>query len=209
VINSSQKSLNKIDNWLNALIYEEGGKMNAGSLRTIELIRKEAGNILRHESLSKVQVDYYEDKIEMLQRLIAERDKTIAFFNEPIDDEELFERLRNVTDKQTDVSLSDLGEDVCNDVCKIAKQYAASVNNNIKGEWMDMSSAPNDGTSIIVFDEDEGIMLVSWDTVEIYYPGCKPRKCWCVPGSHQDEQGGAYTSDKPLKWQPLPKAPNK
>jgi hypothetical protein len=34
-------NIQKVDNWLNAIIYEDGHKMSVGSLRTLELIRKE------------------------------------------------------------------------------------------------------------------------------------------------------------------------
>lgn len=33
--------MNKIEQWLNAIINEDGHKMSAGSLRTIEMIRRE------------------------------------------------------------------------------------------------------------------------------------------------------------------------
>lgn len=82
-----------------------------------------------------------------------------------------------------------------------------STNAVLPAGWMPIDTAPKDGTQILVYSKDEGIMWVSWDTEEVYYPGCKPRKCWCVPGSHQDEQGGAYTADNPTHWMPMPIPP--
>lgn len=76
-------------------------------------------------------------------------------------------------------------------------------------EWFDMESAPKDGTRILVDDANDGVMWVCWEQEEIHYPGCLPEYKWCVPGSHQDEQGGAYTADNPLAWMPVPERKNK
>lgn len=73
--------------------------------------------------------------------------------------------------------------------------------------WQPIETAPKDGTRILVYQPGDGIMWVEWGIEEIYYPGCKPRNCWIVPGSHQDEQGGGYTADNPIKWHPLPPEP--
>jgi hypothetical protein len=71
-------------------------------------------------------------------------------------------------------------------------------------KWRPMRTAPKDGTKILVLDKSEGVMWVSWEEEQVHYPGCKPQLKWCVPGSHQDEQGGAYTAEEPLGWLPLP-----
>lgn len=206
-MNDQQKSLSKIDNWLNALIYEEGGKMNAGSLRTIELIRKEAGNILRHESLSKVQVDYYEDKIEMLQRLIAERDKTIANFNEPIKDEELDKKLH---DEISELLFYNIGNIVIAPTVRkcveVAKKYTASkLNNTIDDKWISVEEEyPKQyGNYLVQFITTVGeieICVASFNEI--------PRHIFENP--EMDKRWFVYPSAgheiKPTHWQLLPKS---
>lgn len=74
-------------------------------------------------------------------------------------------------------------------------------------KWKPIETAPKDGTQILVYSKNDGVVWVSWDTEEIYYPDCNPEKCWAVPGSHQDEQGGCYRIDDATHWVPVPKPP--
>jgi len=45
--------MNKIEQWLNAIINEDGHKMSDGSLRTIEMIRRE---LARQQNLQQCNV---------------------------------------------------------------------------------------------------------------------------------------------------------
>lgn len=45
--------MNKIEQWLNAIINEDGHRMSAGSLRTIEMIRRE---LARQQNLQQCNV---------------------------------------------------------------------------------------------------------------------------------------------------------
>jgi hypothetical protein len=66
--------------------------------------------------------------------------------------------------------------------------------------WNSMESAPKDGSRIIVFDQEFGIMAVEWTKYRYKYPDAKYQFDWCVPNSEQDEQGGMTTSDSPMFW---------
>lgn len=79
------------------------------------------------ESLSKAQVDYYEDKIEMLQRLLSERDRTISELNEPVTDEEALKEKFWVIISESNRE-NDLG--TAGKCVRICKQYVASKLNN-------------------------------------------------------------------------------
>ena len=76
-------------------------------------------------------------------------------------------------------------------------------------KWKPISSAPKDGTEILVVDEGGGVSLVCWDKEVFHYPGSRGRWTWCVPGSHQDEQGGCETVDNAIGWMNLPEATKK
>lgn len=76
-------------------------------------------------------------------------------------------------------------------------------------DWLPIETAPKDGTQILVYSKEDGVMWVSWETEQVFLPGYKPEKKWCVPGSHQDEQGGAYTTSNPTHWMPVPEPPIK
>ncbi len=71
-------------------------------------------------------------------------------------------------------------------------------------KWIDIKSAPKDGTSILVKDEEGDVYLVAWLDDNEGMRGGKMMS-WCVPESWQDEQGGYYTVDNVVKWMPLPK----
>lgn len=77
--------------------------------------------------------------------------------------------------------------------------------------WQPIETAPKDGTKILVYEPaseytEGGVSLVSWDSWRISYPGCRTQWDWCLPGSHQDEQGGCETV-YPTHWMPLPEPP--
>lgn len=70
----------------------------------------------------------------------------------------------------------------------------------------DMSQAPRDGTNILVINPaNNEVIQVGWSEEEIHYPECEVTWAWCVPYSHQDEQGGCVTVSNPIKWMFLPK----
>lgn len=73
----------------------------------------------------------------------------------------------------------------------------------LKNRWMDMDSAPKDGTEILVYDLEFGVKQCAWLNDANGYKA-KPEYRWCVVGSWQDEQGGHYTIDNPIKWMPTP-----
>lgn len=75
-------------------------------------------------------------------------------------------------------------------------------------DWRPMETAPKDGTHILVDDKEEGVMWVSWDKEVYHYPGSRGTYCWCVPHSHQDEQGGCMVAYNPTGWMPMPKSKN-
>ena len=58
-------------------------------------------------------------------------------------------------------------------------------------EWQDISTAPKDGTKILLFTDD--VNLGSYRT------WCGSDKCW-------RDVGGA-TISRPTRWQPLPEGP--
>ena len=77
----------------------------------------------------------------------------------------------------------------------------------------DMSSAPKDGTPILVYNvenylnEGEEVgewLIVCWEDDWVSYPGSKAIKRWCAIHTWQDEQGGHYTADNPIGWFSLP-----
>lgn len=74
--------------------------------------------------------------------------------------------------------------------------------------WHPIETAPKDGTEILVWDEREKkVMLVCWDQWQIYLPGHEKEWGWCVPDSHQDEQGGCSLATRPSHWMHVPDAP--
>ncbi|MGV6816142.1 MAG: hypothetical protein ACWA44_02595 [Thiotrichales bacterium] len=84
-------------------------------------------------------------------------------------------------------------------------------------DWQPIETAPKDGTEILVWNaelkerkwyEEGKVMLVSWGVDILHYPGAKPNWTWCVPGSHQDEQGGCETANRATHWMPVPGGPN-
>jgi len=65
--------------------------------------------------------------------------------------------------------------------------------------WQDISSAPMDGTEILVFVPDDGQGVAFW-IVEAR----SPRTGWCAG---TDESGPLFLQTEPTHWMPLPAPP--
>jgi hypothetical protein len=69
--------------------------------------------------------------------------------------------------------------------------------------WRPMDSAPRDGTRILAYDINEGIVVVDWDHDSVF----GRKKCWCFTPCEDD-----YNSRRecfPTHWAPLPEPPSK
>lgn len=71
--------------------------------------------------------------------------------------------------------------------------------------WMDISSAPKDGSFILVAAHDGEVSKAAWMR-DVGVTGKGPLD-WCIADSYQDEQGGFFTVDFPILWMPLPIVP--
>jgi hypothetical protein len=77
-------------------------------------------------------------------------------------------------------------------------------------EWQDISTAPKDGTLILVSFGSKGVRAVAWDSP--HYADVTPENgIWCV----DDDKHGPYPlrgynnegHNAPTKWMPLPAPP--
>ncbi len=75
-------------------------------------------------------------------------------------------------------------------------------------QWLDMDSAPKDGTEIQIYDKELGIKQATWLYNDYLSSHQDPTLfAWCNSDSWNDEQGG-FTTYNPIKWKPLPDKPN-
>lgn len=68
------------------------------------------------------------------------------------------------------------------------------------GVWRHMSTAPLDGTQIIVKTKDGGRHIVAWQHVDVE---ATPMD-WCVAPDLGYIEGGWHYTCKPTGWHPLP-----
>ena len=73
----------------------------------------------------------------------------------------------------------------------------------VESKWLDMASAPQDRTRILLTD-GELVYVAAWldDNEGLRY---RPKRMeWAITESWQDEQGGYQTITNPLGWMPCP-----
>ena len=70
-------------------------------------------------------------------------------------------------------------------------------------EWRDISTAPRDGTHILVHFPQIGTWQVFWST-EVFAEGS-----WCVSDNKFEDRPLRGWTEPPLHWMELPAAPTK
>lgn len=73
-------------------------------------------------------------------------------------------------------------------------------------KWRPMSTAPLDGTFILLLENGE-IYKARWQKIYDSYTHEEDLWAWCIDESYQDEQGGYSMINHPSKWKPLPQLP--
>lgn len=74
--------------------------------------------------------------------------------------------------------------------------------------WHPMSSAPKDGTKVLICDADQGVVWAAWEEYgKVYFEGWVYG--WIVPYSEDHDMGGAQVIEKPLCWMHVPEGPAK
>lgn len=70
-------------------------------------------------------------------------------------------------------------------------------------EWRPMTTAPLDGTPILLVENGQ-IYKAHWQQIYYVVPNEEDPFGWCISESYQDEQGGFATVNHPSGWRPLP-----
>lgn len=82
-------------------------------------------------------------------------------------------------------------------------------------EWQDISTAPRDGTEILGWRDDCGILLVRWDCPENFLTDQELEELDAESSLSEDWFAADFVCGErldddltPTKWHPLPKPPN-
>ena len=90
-----------------------------------------------------------------------------------------------------------------------SKDFRNCGGSKMTSEWLDIETAPKDGTRIIIGKAAGYVM--AWASSAYWFNRepcpCKPPKC--KPGTHQGWTDGCDTLGTPTHWMPLPEPPEK